>query len=245
MMFKPDPTGRKRTSILLVGGTILLSIVFSISLISCQAPAPTPEPTPEPEPVPTPTPEPVPEPTPAPEPTPTPEPPLPPAPEPQPEPERQWLADGVIGTDEYLGEMSYGNYEIYWDSDDQYVYIGLRARTDGFVAVGIQPGSRMKDADMIFGFVSNGEATVFDMFSTGDFGPHPPDTELGGTDDILDFGGSEEDGFTTIEFQRALDTGDEYDLPLSKGTHQIIWSYGQNDSVSMKHSTRGYGEIQL
>ena len=30
---------------------------------------------------------------------------------------------------------------------------------------------------------------MIDMFSTGDFGPHPPDVELGGKDDILLFGG--------------------------------------------------------
>ncbi len=105
MMFKPSPTGRKRTSILLVGGTILLSIVFSISLISCQAPAPTPEPTPEPEPVPTPAPEPVPEPTPAPEPTPTPAPNPAPTPEPEPEPSSRDLSNYV--------EVQYSTFRVY------------------------------------------------------------------------------------------------------------------------------------
>ena len=98
---------------------------------------------------------------------------------------------------------------------------------------------------MVLGFVSDGETTVFDLFSTGDFGPHSLDTELGGTDDILEFGGSEDNGFTTIEFKRLLDTGDSFDLPLSTGTHQIIWSYGTTDTVSQKHAVRGYGEIQL
>ena len=109
----------------------------------------------------------------------------------------------------------------------------------------VQPGSRMKNADMIFGYVEDGETSLFDLFSTGDFGPHSPDAELGGTDDIIEFAGKEENGFTTIEFKRLLDTGDDYDLPLSKGEHQIIWGYGQNDSPSQKHANRGYGEIQL
>lgn len=233
---------RKRHALALVVA-VLLSTMFSVSQISCQTPAPEPEPEPAPMPETPSTPAPVP--TPAPEPDPIPEPSPAPEPDPTPEPERLWLADGIIGADEYPSHASYGDFEIFWDSDDQYVYIGLRAKTDGFVAVGIQPGSRMKNADMVFGFVSDGETTVLDMFSTGDFGPHPPDTDLGGSDDILDYGGGEEEGFTTIEFQRALDTGDEYDLPLSEGTHQIIWGYGRNDSVSMRHSSRGYGEIEL
>ena len=157
----------------------------------------------------------------------------------------EWSADGIIEVREYHGSNVYGDYEIYWRSDDQFVYMGMKAKTTGFVAVGIQSGSRMKDADMIFGFVKDGETTILDMFSTGDFGPHPPDMELGGTGDITEYGGSEEDGVTTIEFKRALDTGDKYDTPLSQGTNKIIWSFGSSDEITRKHTNRGYGEIDL
>ena len=78
-----------------------------------------------------------------------------------------------------------------------------------------------------------------------DFGPHPQDTELGGTNDILEFAGKEEDGYTTIEFKRKLDTGDKYDNPLVKGKNQILWSYGPDDTATSKHVNRGYGEISL
>jgi hypothetical protein len=123
--------------------------------------------------------------------------------------------------------------------------MGIQAKTNGFVAMAVQPGSRMKDADMVFGFVKNGETTILDLFSTGDFGPHPPDTELGGTNDILQFGGSEQGGFTTIEFKRKLVTGDKYDNPVSKGANKIMWSYGSTDEFNQKHTNRGYGEINL
>ncbi|UCG54548.1 MAG: hypothetical protein JSV32_08240, partial [Dehalococcoidia bacterium] len=175
-------------------------------------------------------------PAPAPAPTPTPT---------MPKPEEVWLADGVIKVREYTANMQYGEYQIFWWSDEQYIYIGIRAETNGFVAVGIQPGSRMKNADMVLGFVKNGETTVYDMFSMGDFGPHQPDVELGGTNDILEFAGSEQDGSTTIEFKRSLNTGDDYDKPLSKGTNKIIWSYGSGDELNRKHTNRGYGEINL
>ncbi|UCD54322.1 MAG: carboxypeptidase regulatory-like domain-containing protein [Dehalococcoidia bacterium] len=165
--------------------------------------------------------------------------------EPQPTPTERWTADGVFGEREYLGEMSYDNYEIRWLADDQYVYIGMKAKTTGWVAVGIKPTLAMKDADTILGFVKDGETTVFDQFSTGATGPHISDTELGGSNDILDLGGSEEGGYTTIEFKRALNTGDEYDNELSPGTNKIIWSYGSTDDLGRKHIARGYGEITL
>ena len=175
--------------------------------------------------------------------------PLPPAPGPtQPaETSEPWLADGVIGSGEYLGEASYadGNYELFWSSDQQHIYIGIRARTSGWVSIAVQPVSKMKDADMVFGYVEDGKVTVLDLYSTGTFGPHPPDTEQGGTDDIIEYGGTQADGHTIIEFKRALVTGDRLDHELSGGKNQIIWAFGSRDDFNMKHSNRGYGEINL
>ena len=168
-----------------------------------------------------------------------------PAPTIEPVSKTSWVPDGEINPEEYTGAKTYGNYEIYWDSDQEYIYVGMKAKGSGFVAMAVQPGSLMKDADIVFGFVKDEEVAVYDMFSIGNYGSHPPDTELGGTNDILEFGGSEEDGFTTIEFKRALDTGDDYDNPLSKGVNKIIWSYGSSDSPTLRHTNRGYGEINL
>ena len=157
----------------------------------------------------------------------------------------EWKADGVISAGEYLGAARYGDYEIHWNSDGEFIYVGIKARTDGFVAVGFKPTTKMLDADMVFGFVKDGKVSVFDMFADAVVGSHPLDTDLGGTSDILEFGGSEEGGFTTIEFKRALNTGDEYDKELTEGVNKIIWSYGGTDGVTQRHTSRGSGEITL
>jgi len=157
----------------------------------------------------------------------------------------EWSADGVIKVREYHGSNIYGDYEIYWLNDEQYVYIAMKAKTSGWVSMAIQPGSKMKDADVVIGFIEDGEATLYDFFSTGNYGPHSPDTQLGGTDNIIEFGGKEEGGFTIMEFKRALNTGDNYDIPLASGVNKIIWAYSSTDSLKTKHSKRGYGEINL
>jgi len=159
--------------------------------------------------------------------------------------EEEWSSDGIIKVREYRGSNNYGDYTIHWRSDEQYIYIGMNAKTNGWIAMAVQPGSRMKDADMIFGFVKEGKVEVYDLYSTGNFGPHSLDTELGGADNILEYSGKEEGGFTTIEFKRPLNTDDEFDIPISKGINKIIWAYGSSDSLTVKHSTRGYGEINL
>ena len=156
-----------------------------------------------------------------------------------------WKADGSIKADEYTKAITYEGLEIRWDSDGEYAYIALRAQTPGWISIAVQPGTTMKDADIVLGFVKDGQAVVIDQFSTGSFGPHQPDTELGGSNDIVEFAGIEEDGYTTLEFKRALVTGDSYDHPLSAGENKIIWAYSSGDEVSLKHSKRGYGMLDL
>jgi len=156
-----------------------------------------------------------------------------------------WLADGIITAGEYAGQTSYGDYEIHWNSDGRYVYLGIKAKTAGWVAVGFQPEPLHRETDMVLGFVRDGEASVLDMFSTGDLGPCSADSELGGSDDIVDFGGREEGGETTIEFKRLLSTGDEHDGELFSGINEIIWAYSSLDDVRQKHTERGRGEIRL
>jgi len=157
----------------------------------------------------------------------------------------EFKADGIISDNEYKNSQTYGDFEINWSNDDEYFYAAIKARTTGFVAVAIQPGSRMKDADIILGFVDGSVVSVFDLFSTGDFGPHPPDTELGGTDDVVEFGGIDNGTYTIIEFKRLLNTEDKFDNEIVEGKNKIIWSFSNADGLEIKHSSRGYGEIEI
>jgi hypothetical protein len=156
-----------------------------------------------------------------------------------------WAPDGVITPEEYPGEAHYQAYDIFWRLDGQYINIGLRAETGGWVAVGFRPQPLHRETDMVIGYVSGGQASVFDMFSNGELGPCEMDTELGGTNDILESGGSEAGGSTTIEFRRRLDTGDRYDGALTSGANPIIWAYSNVDDVRLQHIMSGRGELTL
>jgi hypothetical protein len=153
--------------------------------------------------------------------------------------------DGVISEGEFENQVKYRDLEIFWKSDGKYIYMSLRGKTQGYISIGIQPGSMMKDADIILAYVEKDQIEILDQYSTGDFGPHPSDEELGGTNDILEYGGMELDGFTTIEFKRLLKTEDKYDLELKQGKNKIIWAYSNRDHPQAGHSTRGYGEIEI
>ena len=159
----------------------------------------------------------------------------------------EWTPDGVITEGEYSKNLSLsgGRYVVHWKNDDENLYMALEGKAEGFVAIGFEPTQAMKDADMVMGWVSRGEATVLDLYSTGIYGPHPPDEDLGGTNDLLEFGGAEADGWTVIEFKRKMDTDDEFDKAFKSGqTVDIIWSMSGSDSLAIRHNA-GKGMARL
>ena len=166
-------------------------------------------------------------------------------------PSVEWIPDGVITNGEYSNSASLGNNEmtVAWRTDSQYIYIGMSAPTLGWISIGLIPstGSQKQGADMMFGYVkSDGTTMVYDLYNTGPLGPHTNDTNLGGTFDILDNGGKEANGITTVEFKRKLNTGDQYDLPFNHGTNHLIWAIGRVDEVTATtHYARGYADISI
>lgn len=115
------------------------------------------------------------------------------------------------------------------------------------MAIGFEPSQAMKDADMIIGWVKDGKATVVDAYSKGLYGPHPPDEDLGGSNDILEYAGREENGYTVIEFKRKLDTGDKYDKALTpRQKVKFIFAMSNRDDFTAMHNVaKGSGELQL
>ncbi|MCK9442480.1 MAG: DOMON domain-containing protein [Methanothrix sp.] len=163
-----------------------------------------------------------------------------------------WKADGIVGASEYSRSMllqsptrhgySGGDMEVSWKNDQEYLYLALNGSTEGWLAIGFEPLEWMKNADIILASVNGSKATVRDEYCTGNYGPHVDDTLLGGTNDILEFGGSKGAGRTVIELKRKLDTGDRSDKAFSPGQAiSIIWALSDNPDISLKHNV-AYGE---
>jgi len=160
-----------------------------------------------------------------------------------------WIPDGVISEDEYAKSRSLndGNFVIHWKFADETILIGLETTSSGWAAIGFEPTSRMKDADILLGGTENGVPYVFDMFSTGPTGPHPPDTDLGGTFDITEYNAKEQAEGTVVEFSRKTDTGDAYDTVLMPGAEiTLIWAHADTDEPLFKHNIgKGSEKITL
>jgi len=125
------------------------------------------------------------------------------------------------------------------------LFVTLSAPTKGWISVGFKPGTMMKDANIIIGYVAGGELVLEDHFGVGNIA-HKADTELGGTMDVEAVEGSESDGATSFTFSIPLDSGDEYDQPLAAGeTVKIILAYAGKDDFKVKHGYRTSTSLEL
>jgi hypothetical protein len=154
----------------------------------------------------------------------------------------------IINSEDYykLIFQSGEKFKLYYYIKGDYVYFKMEGKTKGYLAIGFEPTDKMKDADMVIGYVVGKNVYVFDAYSTGLYGPHPEDISLGGKNNIIDVKGEENDGYTIIKFARLIDTKDKYDavLKLDKDI-KIIWAISENDDFNSKHSDRGSGVIKL
>lgn len=156
------------------------------------------------------------------------------------------LIDGVVEAGEYVHELSIGGMSIHWANDAQLLHVGLVSPGTGYVTAGFDPTDRKVGGNYIIGYVTETETVVVDHAGTrGNL--HEADVDLGGTDDIVAFAGTETNGETTIEFTIPLDSGDPYDRTLAPGgTYTLLVAYQDTrDDLISWHSRHGMGEITL
>ncbi len=157
--------------------------------------------------------------------------------------------DGVISEFEYEHTASFGDGKVtyHWLISGTMIKMAMVGQTDGWVAIGFDPTTAMKGADIIIGSVdSEGNVLVEDTYGTEPFGDHPSDISLGGTDDILAFGGTTDGSITTIEFERKLVSSDGFDKDIpADGKVKIIWAISGGDDFVQGHTSRGTGEINF
>jgi len=157
--------------------------------------------------------------------------------------------DGNIADGEYAQNKVFqdGDYILYWKIDGEMISIAMKAKTIGWVSVGIDPESKMKNADIYIGWVTNAGITeLFDTFCSVEMGPHPPDVDQEGTNDIMSFAGKDDGTYTTIEFTRKLDTQDLKDKVIPKlGKLNIMVAYGATDEFKPRHIFRTTNTIDI
>jgi hypothetical protein len=140
------------------------------------------------------------------------------------------------------------NYYAYWNTDNEYIYVGVKVKTQGWIGFGvnfnIMAGSEYYIyADMVFGQFVNGEGKVYDgyAYASSTFGA---DSLFKANDDLVASGITRDSEYTTMEFKRALNTGDDvYDCVYKPGeSNYLVWCYAKTDKM-LAWATGGNGDL--
>ena len=116
--------------------------------------------------------------------------------------------------------------------------VKLSAPTTGWVAVGFDPSTGMKGANIIIGYVNAGGVEIVDAYAHK-LTNYDSDINLGGQDNISNKTGIESGGRTLLEFTIPLNSGDAQDKVLTKGaTHTLLLAYGDSDDRLKQHVKR-------
>ena len=136
--------------------------------------------------------------------------------------------------------------EFSWKVDGPELHIKLTAPTTGWVGIGFNPSTEMKDAKFVLGYVKDGKTSISDEFGTGEI-KHERVEKLGGKSDITLIGGEEKGGKTTIEFTIPLVSKDTLGGKIDPtGETVVLLAYGLNhDTSKLRHKFRTSININL
>jgi len=142
----------------------------------------------------------------------------------------------VAQSTEYQHSLTAEKMTFDWSVVGDQLAVKLTAPTKGWVAVGFNPSNKMKDSNIVIGYVKKGKVEIVDHFGTAAT-QHKGDTKVGGAENVTVVGGSEEGGTTTIEFSIPLNSGDEKDGTIDPNADTtVMLAYGiDRDSFRMKH----------
>jgi hypothetical protein len=137
------------------------------------------------------------------------------------------------------------NFTICWrvDLTTSTMYLGIQAKTTGYVSFGIPEASSttMGGSDMVVASVSVAGSSVSarDYYATKT-GSRPTEDVC---NDWTALGGSEVSNVTTVHLKRALDTGDMYqDRPFSPGAMAVVYAWSRSNSDTFGgHGTSNRG----
>lgn len=152
----------------------------------------------------------------------------------------------VAHSGNYQHSLTFEKMNFDWTVDGETLAVKLSAPTTSWVAIGFNPTKKMKDADIIIGYVKKGKVKIADEFGTGTT-QHKSDKKIGGADNVTVVGGSEENGVTTIEFTIPLNSGDAKDHAIDPAADtKVIWAYGEGrDSFRVGHKKQGTVMVNL
>lgn len=143
-------------------------------------------------------------------------------------------------------ESADGNFKLRWTLNNDKLFFNITCKTTGWCAVGFtttEDGRNMVNYDMAVGGVASNNTLYLDGYQSTSKGVPTKDP----TPDYKIMKATEENGYTSVEFERSETTeGDDKDVQFEGDTEVwIVWAWRNNDDASsglngnLKHSATG------
>ncbi|XP_052261346.1 DBH-like monooxygenase protein 1 [Dreissena polymorpha] len=127
--------------------------------------------------------------------------------------------------DHYRALDYQGNFVLGWSTNATDIDIEITARTTGYVGLGLSPTGTMTPADMVIGWIADGQMYLGDYYTReGDRTPY-----IDVSQDWIVQAGNEVNGTTVLRFSRKLRTCDVNDVNITASRMSVIWSYHESD----------------
>jgi len=151
--------------------------------------------------------------------------------------------DGVIEDEEYSNflETDIG-LDLYWDYDEEYLYLGLVSPGSGWLAFGIEPTLRMRDARIIIASLEEEELKIESHIGTS------PTAHAATEEDYTrEAAASLVEDQLTLETKIPLQDEDFPGLEIIPGeSYTFILAYhNSSTSFTTRHSARTTVEIEI
>ncbi|MEM6696990.1 MAG: DOMON domain-containing protein [Bacteroidota bacterium] len=143
------------------------------------------------------------------------------------------------------GKVERNGMTVKWKIKYERIHFEMEAPTDGWLAIGFNEKEGLVGTNLIMGAVKNNQVTMTDDFIVS-FGNPQPIEKLGGSNQLSDQKGKEQEGRTTIVFSMPIEAADEFHIDLKKGkTIHLLIAYSTSDDFDHHSIMRTSAEITL
>eukprot|EP00106_Octopus_bimaculoides_P020448 XP_014787890.1 PREDICTED: DBH-like monooxygenase protein 1 [Octopus bimaculoides] len=130
-------------------------------------------------------------------------------------------------------------YHLSWKFNNSHIEFHTEVKTLGYVALGLSMDGSLKNADVFFAGVSNGQS-----YSSNYYGNADEKLSLQATSEwhLLYF--NESDMETTLTFSREL-SGPNMKINITQNTMRVLWGYNKTDNVNDNFQPDGVQSLYL
>jgi hypothetical protein len=134
---------------------------------------------------------------------------------------------------------------VTWQFEKDLIHFQMSAPTTGWVTIGFNESSTIKNAYLLMGRVLNGKTEVVEHFTLSP-GKYKPITELGGKTMVNHISGQERAGTSTIKFSLPMGMLSKYQKQLIKDRkYHMIMAFSREDDFQHHSIMRTSVEVQL